>query len=65
MRDLDKWVNNEKKDIQERQRKIEKDVGGYLRDRPYYDKLGGSPKRDFPGQIGVGKLNINEDSGDS
>ena len=65
MGDLDKWVNNEKKEIQERQKKVEKDIGGYLRDRNYYDGVEGSPKRNSLGQIGVGKLSINEDSGDS
>ena len=65
MDDLDKWVNNEKKEIQERQKKVEKDVGSYLKDKNFYDGIEGSPKRNSFGQIGVGRLSINEDSGDS
>ena len=65
MGDLEKWVKDEKKEIQDRQKKVEKDLGGYLRDRNFYDGVETSPKRNSFGQIAVGKFSINEDSGDS
>ena len=62
-RELDKWVANEKKDLSERQAKLERD-SGYLHDHLQSSKYN-SPKNDAFGAIGVRKLSLNEDSGDS
>ena len=63
-RELDKWVANEKKDLSERQAKLEKD-SGYLREHLQTSKYN-SPKSDATfNAIAVRKLSLNEDSGDS
>lgn len=63
-REIDKWVANEKKDLQEKQAKLERD-SEYLRDHLQTSKYN-SPKNDAPyNAIGVRKLSLNEDSGDS
>ena len=62
-RELDKWVANEKKDLSERQSKLERD-SGYLRDHLQNSKYN-SPRNDTFSAIGVRKLSLNEDSGDS
>ena len=60
MKDVDKWVTNEKKEVQDKMRKIEgqRDVRG-----SYFDNIGTDPKHS--NQIGVGRLSFNEDSADS